>query len=55
MESNYIIVHIKLPNVCVSEFTKSKEMKWQNKYLKELWLYLPKYAEKHQPVETLSR
>lgn len=55
MEPNYIIGHIKLSNIYVSEFTKRKEMKWQKKYLKELWLYLPKYAEKHQPIETLSR
>lgn len=53
MESNYIIVNTKLFNVCVSEFTKSKEMKWQNKYLKELWLYLSKCAEKHQPVRNI--
>lgn len=41
MEPNYIIGHIKLSNIYVSEFTKKKEMKWQKKIFKGIMAISP--------------
>lgn len=52
MQLQYIIEHIKLSNICITDITKSKEKKRRRKIFKEMMLNFSKFSEKCQSTET---